>query len=519
MRPPITYALIPFLLGLSLCSTGIMTFGVFTSIATAIGIILWWRKKREKKYLIYRIWGGMIVGVAFVGICNQNSEVGIIKSTEGEISDVWKDMPPRELGVSVRIKEIKTIKSKKGNLFVLYRGLIIDVPVIRNDLMGKKVYWTESPKKNHEIICEGDTISLNGTIKHNTSISVLKDNTVKENKEDYYIYNERITLVEYEDDFFSYLRRKIYLSIIYDSEIESKYPGFVYALLMGNRSYLGLDQIQLFKETGTMHLFAVSGLHVGIVYLLCSFILRIIISSKRVCIIASLFFVFGYIALVGYASSACRAFIMITMWQSSILLYKKSNPISSLYWAAILILLIRPEALFSIGFQMSFTVVLNILSSLDRNLVRKSFNIYNVLRNTFIISYSSFCGSSLLMIDNFHFINPVSVLINVILVHLIFAIFFVCLFHLIITIAFKSSISSVIIEITYSLVDSLLSFFNQFTLFKIHFPSSMDIPNYIHLIYPLILIFLLPYLHRLWHKLLVLSCLPLTFLLVSMNIN
>ena len=80
---------------------------------------------------------------------------------------------------------------------------------------------------------------------------------------------------------FANLRRKIDLKLKGIENKDRKYKAFVYALLFGDRSLLDWGQLSLFKETGTMHLFAVSGLHIGIVYLIFSYILKRIFRKDR----------------------------------------------------------------------------------------------------------------------------------------------------------------------------------------------------------------------------------------------
>lgn len=520
MRPPITYALMPFLVGLPLCVTGSVTIEIFSICAAGIGVLYLWKNKIRPKSLIWRRGAGMFFGMALVAICNhgQNRKVEVSKK-ENENSGVWKMMPPRELGISIRIIERSSITTKNEMYYVIYGGNIISAPDIRRDLLGKKASWIEGDNKRNVKISEGDIVSLVGTIEHKGSSALSDDEHEIVNNEQYLINNEVVLSIEQDDGILSYIRRKIYLSIIGYGNYEAKHPGFEYALLMGDRSLLKIDQIELFKETGTMHLFAVSGLHVGIVFLVSSFILRRIISNRNIWIIAALSLVFGYVALVGYTASACRAFIMVSMWRCSLLFHKKSNPLSSLYWASIILLLISPSTHLSLGFQLSFTVVLSILFCLDKDFSVKKLSVYKYFRSSFLVSYSSFFGSSLLMIDNFHFINPFSILINIVLVNVIVVVFCLCILHVVITIVFDSQFLSFIIEKVYCIMDFSLNSINQIKFFQCHFDETFDIPNFVHLIYPLILILVQPYLQRLWHKLFVLSCLPLAFLLVCIFIS
>jgi len=434
-------------------------------------------------------------------------------------SSIWKIMPPRELEISIRLINKYSITTVNKEYYDIYVGHIISAPDVRKDLVGKKASWIQGNNKRDERLLKGDIVKLVGTIKHKDSTALINDNKDIVNNEEYLIDNVVVSHIEHNDGILSCLKRKIYLSIFGNDNDEAKHSGFQYALLMGDRSLLGVDQIELFKETGTMHLFAVSGLHVGIVYLICSFFLRRIFSHRSIWIIGALSLVFGYVALVGYTASACRAFIMISMWQCSLIFHKKSNPLSSLYWASIILLIISPSALLSLGFQLSFTVVLSILFCLEKNISIKKFSVYKFFRGSFIVSYSSFCGSCLLMIDSFHYINPFSILINIVLVNVIIVVFSLCILHVIITILFDSQLLSFLIKTAYFLMEFSLNSINKISFFQCHFPDTLDIPNFVHLIYPLILILLQPYLHRLWHKLVVLAFLPLAFLLASIYVN
>ena len=70
----------------------------------------------------------------------------------------------------------------------------------------------------------------------------------------------------------------------------------------------------------------------------------------------------------------------------------------------------------------------------------------------------------------------------------------------------------------HTIIVFLLNFFIKMKYFQFRFPKDLDIPNVIHLIYPLILI-VIPYLFRLWHRILILTSLPALFLLFSICVN
>lgn len=517
MRPPITYALIPLLVGLPVCGGGNLSFEKFAACCLIIALVYWCVNKTKKRSLIYRKVIGIFIGIVLVFISKRDQFQKNAEIMEKEHSDILKMMPPRELDLALRISGKKDLRIKNDPNYQVYEGNIINAPEVRMDLIDKKVTWVLKKRNDFQMILKGDTVYLRGIIKHRS----LNESQKEEKRgNQYYIDHVLISKVEQNKGIFQNIRRKIDSNLDRIEHEDAKYKGFVYALLFGDRSRLGVQEVKLFKETGTMHLFAVSGLHIGIVYLIFSFILRRIFVGRTLWIAGSLLMVFGYVGLVGYASSACRAFIMISIWQISILLNKKGNPLSALYWAFIVLLLITPYSLFSLGFQLSFTVVLSILFCFDKeNFSNKGFKLYDFVNNSIIISYSSFFGSSLLMIDHFHFINPASVGINLILVNLVFGIFLICLLFVISALFLEPHTLSFLVESIYSIIVFLLDLFNQFNYLHFRFPKDLDIPDVIHLLYPLTLIIVMPYLSGTRQRLIVVSCLPTFFLLVSLYVD
>ena len=123
------------------------------------------------------------------------------------------------------------------------------------------------------------------------------------------------------------------------------------------------------------------------------------------------------------------------------------------------------------------------------------------------------------MIDHFHFINPASIGINLILVNLVFGIFLICLVFVISALFLEPHTLSFLVESIYSIIVFLLNLFNQFNYLHFRFPKDLDIPDVIHLLYPLTLIIVMPYLSGTRQRLIVVSCLPTFFLLVSLYFN
>ncbi len=137
--------------------------------------------------------------------------------------------------------------------------------------------------------------------------------------------------------------------------------GMVQALLLGCRSEVSKEAHGLFVRTGTLHIFAISGLHVGIVVGLVIFMLAVMSIPRRwwVFIVAPL--LIAYALVTGMKPSAIRACIMAIVFLSAAALHRKADGFAALAFAAILLLLFSPGMLMDASFVLSFSVVTGIL--------------------------------------------------------------------------------------------------------------------------------------------------------------
>jgi len=133
--------------------------------------------------------------------------------------------------------------------------------------------------------------------------------------------------------------------------------ALIAGITLGARDAEADEFADAFRQTGTFHLFSVSGLHVGMVALLLWLVLRPLGLSRRqaaVVIIPSLFF---YALVTGASAPSLRAAVMLAMAFAGFLLDRPVSPANSLAAAALLLLGYDTNQLFSPGFQMSFGIV------------------------------------------------------------------------------------------------------------------------------------------------------------------
>ena len=140
--------------------------------------------------------------------------------------------------------------------------------------------------------------------------------------------------------------------------------SFISALIMGHKYELSDELRNTFRTSGTSHILAVSGLHVGIIYAVIIFFFSFLGNRGWAYVLKQLLVLFclwGYVLLTGMPVSVVRAAIMLSMMCIGSVINKKGLTYNTLAAAALFILLINPMYLFDVGFQLSFTSVVCIL--------------------------------------------------------------------------------------------------------------------------------------------------------------
>jgi len=141
--------------------------------------------------------------------------------------------------------------------------------------------------------------------------------------------------------------------------------SIINALLLGQRQDIDKSIYNDYVNSGTIHILAVSGLHVGIILLILNFIFKPLTYLKygnylRPVIIVTLLWSFAIIA--GLSPSVTRAVAMFSIISIAMHLKRPTNIYNTLVISAFAILLFKPTFLFEVGFQMSYLAVLGIVT-------------------------------------------------------------------------------------------------------------------------------------------------------------
>lgn len=138
--------------------------------------------------------------------------------------------------------------------------------------------------------------------------------------------------------------------------------AFAYATLFGDTEYMLEEDKTAMRSVGVAHVFAVSGLHIGVLAGVLLFILRRFKLKDGVSLLI-LLPVFGFYAyLSGFTPSVLRAVIMVSLGLAASHFGMRYDGLSSLSFAAILVLITRPLLLFDLSFVMSFLAIFGLQS-------------------------------------------------------------------------------------------------------------------------------------------------------------
>ena len=132
-------------------------------------------------------------------------------------------------------------------------------------------------------------------------------------------------------------------------------------ILLGKRSDLPTETLDIFRNSGTFHVLAVSGLHVGLVALFCYFgFSRFRLPQKVICLL-TIAAVLIYACLIGFRPSVFRASLMAILFLFATIIDRDADLFNLLAFAALVLLLLNPFQVWDVGFQLSFVAVASIV--------------------------------------------------------------------------------------------------------------------------------------------------------------
>ena len=203
-----------------------------------------------------------------------------------------------------------------------------------------------------------------------------------------------------------------------------------YAALTGDSGFVEDGLLQDFRYGGVAHVFAVSGLHIGIVYAALSALLRKVRLHRyaRIPVVAAV--LFFYVGVCRFSASAVRALIMCLVLMVMDTLGVQYDRLTSVSIAALIILLLDPVDLFSVGFQLSVAAAAGIIV-LSRNLgslLERVPFFSRKVSDALAVSLSAQAATFPVMLDSFGYVSGVGIFLNILFIPLFSAVYVVLFF-------------------------------------------------------------------------------------------
>lgn len=353
-------------------------------------------------------------------------------------------LPIREAHLHFEVDRVMQARSQFGNASGVAR--IIEANATSRLILGDKVFFRiKLPEAEASNVHNGSEIKATGVLKPiphevepDSFEGYLKDTGI------HYRF-ERISALELARppsrfDQFCYrmnLRFQDYLSL--GAPEGKNHDGIYTAMLLGRKAELSDEQSDRFRMTGTMHFFAISGLHIGVIATVIAQFLILIRIPRKVSPFIGLPLLYLYVEITGASPSAVRAFLMALFFWSSFAFVRQRSPLAALAASAVFVLIFQPAQLWSIGFQLSYTVVLSILlfglplyetaseklapfRYLPKANWAPSQHLYAWIQDAllllFSISFSAWLASAPLSAAFFGYLSPGAILLNMLLVNL-----------------------------------------------------------------------------------------------------
>lgn len=189
------------------------------------------------------------------------------------------------------------------------------------------------------------------------------------------------------------------------------------AVCLGDRSGLSEEMRDSYSMAGGMHVLAVSGLHVGLIWWVLhhafSFLVRLLKREfYRVVLITLLLWFYAYVT--GFSSSVCRSVTMFTIFTVTRLTGQRGHPVNAILVSMFFLILIRPGRLLDVGFQLSYAAVLAIviMHPVLKGLIRIRNRLLNWVWEATIVSVAAQIGTMPLVIHYFHRVPVYGLLTN-----------------------------------------------------------------------------------------------------------
>lgn len=334
-------------------------FYILPAIVLIIGI-LWWYSKRQ---LFQKVYFGIATYLCLftLGLVNYQIRLPqfqphhytnyLSESEQPFILEVREILKPDPFNYKC-IAEVHTISERDT-----HGRILLQIPldsIVNSPVKGDRLFVFSNPSEIPS--------SLNPHQFDYARFMRINDvyHQMKLTKAKYRILADKShTLTNAVDEF-----RRNLLNKLESSPFGNEEKGIIEALVLGYRHSIDRELYEAYAAAGAIHILAVSGLHVGIIYFLLQLLLRplqFFPHGKMIRVVLLVSLLWAYATLTGLSPSVSRAVTMFSFFGMAQLLNRPTSSINTLFLSLFFLLLWNPKWLFHVGFQMSYLAVFFIL--------------------------------------------------------------------------------------------------------------------------------------------------------------
>lgn len=350
-RAPLLWVLLPLMGGLAAGKLDWIPLPPLVCCLVAIGAII-------TAFVSRRLWTpALIAGVFFSG-------AAYYELRRDRLED-WDSLPPREARLTLEIQRMFPQQADFDSVSGL--GLIIATDPHLRELAGQRVYVSLTPRAGDSSPTRSSRLAVTGLLQplpRNPSLDTF-DGYLAGLGMNFKLTRARVTGEVVEAGayrlFCDAALRKFNRILGHGIEAHPEQTGVLRAMLLGQQQELADAQKKMFRESGTMHLFSISGLHIAVIAAVITGLLSVfrIPALPRLLIGGALLWL--YVDITGGTPSAVRAWVMVMFLHASYVLRVPGNPIAALAASALCVLLVSPLQLFTASFQLSYGIVASLL--------------------------------------------------------------------------------------------------------------------------------------------------------------
>jgi competence protein ComEC len=352
---------LPILIGGVLCAQQLESFNVYLAV---IGIVSFWlvyfllvnHKTVPRKTLLISFIGYLLIfclGFLLVNLKTlQKLKPKIDRPFDSYLAEVrqFDIQKPNSFENLLAIKAVERAgewRTATGSVLVYHQALL---PLIPGQilLVKKTPEQIEGPKNPHEFDYRAFLLRKGIHFRQFIGDDFLIIDSLPESSIDFLFINLRSQLADQLGQ------------VIPDSQSEQ----VAMALLLGQKQSLDRNLRDGYVQAGVMHILAVSGLHVGIIYALLLVLFKPLKLSKKWAkfyLILVVLLIWIYAILTGLSPSVVRASIMFSLLTLGQMRERKPSIFNVLAFSAMLMIALDPEVIFELGFQLSYLAVAGIV--------------------------------------------------------------------------------------------------------------------------------------------------------------